>query len=676
MKIDIKVPNGITPRLDPKKKSDFVAQTANNVNLLRGRWDTINTPSTASPSDTWKQLALNPAYDVVECPVFDDQFKRYYYTGHSSGKLRMGGLIDDDNSDGVHDGDNDTDADDSNNDNTTAFERDAELPTPSRITSATATYILNPLSPAITCKWWSPGDGYVTCSYVGVTMTETGCILEYYFPGKVTTISKVCGIDNHKFYLTRNSVTIPSGSPACSKSITGGEKIPLIYGDTTYGELEVTSVSWGINGVYVAGTGVYTLSAGSVKFECDLHYKQGITRDVYYLMTYVNDLGMEGEPTLTDDEEETLASPSPMVTVKPGQAVSLASLSVSSNSTITKKRLYRSVAGTNEDVFMYLDEIANGTTTYYDVKADGELAEVIGEYGNPPDNMSGLVVHPGGFGVAFKGKDVYFSEPYLMHVWPPQYPLTCKSDIVGLSISGNDIIVMTKENPELITGVHPSQLSQSRIPLPQACSAKKSIATMGGSVFYASPDGLVKITASSVELITKGAFTREDWQTLTPSSMICASHDSKIFMFSTGGSYIFDFAEGLSGITTTDETGITALFSDVENDILYMTQSGTGKSWNTSSTAKQITWKSKEFLFPKPVTFNSGRVIADSYPTVNPIHFLVYTDNVLVANITVTSTNAFRLPFINPSRTWAIAVTSYVGIDEITISQSMEETMA
>ena len=56
---------------------------------------------------------------------------------------------------------------------------------------------------------------------------------------------------------------------------------------------------------------------------------------------------------------------------------------------------------------------------------------------------------------------------------------------------------------------------------------------MEGGVVYASPDGLCLAGPSGVNLLTLGAFEREDWQELNPTEAFGGFHEGVYYLFTS-----------------------------------------------------------------------------------------------------------------------------------------------
>ena len=377
---------------------------------------------------------------------------------------------------------------------------------------------------------------------------------------------------------------------------------------------------------------------------CSLNCPRSAVQYQYYVQTTVDALGQESPPSAI----------SAMVEWNIFEKLTIAAT--------TGGRLYRSATGAVDSDFFFLAE--NPGLVYVDSTVDASLAEKMPLIENPPTAMSGLVSMPGGFLAAFNGKDIYFSEPWLPYSWPTRYRLTVDYEVVGLAVQGNDLIVLTKGNPYYISGSHPEIMTQTKLPINQSCVAKSSIAFAERFVCYASPDGLVSLSGGMATIITQDLYTRDQWQALQPTTMIGAVHDRRYIGFANGGSIIVDFMDGQARLTTTDVTA-TALFSDLETDYLYMSDS---RIWRGSSTHLVATWKSKEFQNVQDAIWNSAKVIATSYT--NTV-FKIYSAGTLVWTYTVTSDSAFRVPKLDRSARWSIQIETQDVIHEVAVASCM-----
>jgi hypothetical protein len=646
---------GIMPILDKRKLPQEAAVIANNLNLRSSRLEPLKETAAATLTG-WKAKALEAGVDVALSPVFADQYSRYYWTdgtlplqvtgtfGTRNVKMNAGATI----------------------------AATANSPSESSLSSATATAI----------PWSGAAARNLTVTY-GSLSKGASFILRYdgeFIAGRL--FSKTNSPLNSSGLLTFPGL---SGSPTLPMALSA-TTIPLSSSGSIYAEMKVGQVIVRKTQIWPPGTppaGTWTAVFGwEIEVATEFKYVDE-ERSHYYIMTYVDGTGAEGPPGAVSN----------MVTKKTGDTATLA-LGAAPGGTITAKRIYRTAQGDRldsianymasmyagvagfdapTDNFYFLAEVAAATTSYTDNKKDQDLAEALGVYGNPVDGMKGLVLFPGGFFAAFKGKDVYFSEPFLANVWPVKYVLTTEYDVVGLAVNGNDLVILTKGNPFLVTGYHPAEMRMTKLPFPQSCSSKESIVVGRGSVFYASPDGIASINGMSATLITEQFYSRVEWQALAPTGMKFAIHDDMLVVFHATGGLIYNFGQGMATMTQHSETLVNKALSDIETDKLYLGKTAGNREWEGSATNRTMTWRTRDFLMPFPTTWSAARVVAESYPTTNPIELRIYANQVLVHTHEVLSDISFRLPVLRRERSWFFEIVSTVPIDEFAIATSVRE---
>lgn len=642
MKIGIKTFNGIIPAKDPKLLPDNAALIAKNVNLDGGNLTPLKETSSVETlpdssrktiypyrsggSTTWLSWTLDNI-SVVKSPINQDQYSRIYWTGETDGKLKCKG---------------------------TFGQRDIGFSAP---TSPGTPSVSNLYSPSFACYWNASGQSSVQCTLDKQTKTSTGYSLTFRFPG--ASASGLSTVPDMYW-----SVTITGVGTITVSAL--GSKYAQTDNGTTWAEIELTNLS-GYGELETSGS---SPSISAVWHECtvtvdiNMNYRFQDTNYFYYVMTYVDDLGVEGPPSDISD----------LVVRKADQKVTLSSIPVGTGNA-TKKRLYRSATGSSTTGFYFVDEITNATTSYVDWNRDSDLSEKITVKENPEDDMQGIVMMPGGFALAFKDRTIYASEPYHIHSWPEDYQRTAGSDIVGIIVAGNDALIVTEGIPEMLSGSHPSTLRHSKLAANQSCKSARSLCNIGGNVAFASPDGIVVSSGGSLVVASKQYIQRDQWQSYLPSTMLAEVHDEKIHLFSSNKSMVFSFGEGINTCTTIDETP-AGLFSDPETDNLYMIIDDEIHSYNTSSTVKQLQWKSREFFSERVWAPNCCRLVADNYSaSPNSPILKVYANNVEVASITFTNNQARRLPILRAEKTWSFEVLSYDTVTQVDIATSIQELM-
>ena len=247
----------------------------------------------------------------------------------------------------------------------------------------------------------------------------------------------------------------------------------------------------------------------------------------------------------------------------PGQSVDITGLGLNAGDgtarNITLQRIYRTLTGTSGAAFQFVAELPIATTTYNDSIAGDDLVEVLPstDWYPPPAGLRGLRLMANGVMVAFRGNEVFFSEPYLPHAWPARYRLTVDYPIVALGSYDTTIVVATQGRPFIITGSHPDSMSQRELDLIEPCVSMRSMASMGHGVVYASANGLVYVGAGRASLITQGLVTRQEWAAYQPSTLRACEYRQQYMAFygtsaGNGGGFFISPLSPDGGLITLD----------------------------------------------------------------------------------------------------------------------------
>lgn len=325
-----------------------------------------------------------------------------------------------------------------------------------------------------------------------------------------------------------------------------------------------------------------------------------------YVYTFVTDFGEESEPCPVSSE----------ITVSPGNTVTLSGFQAPpTGRNITKQRIYRSQTGTSGGTTLFfIAERAATSADYVDSIALEAFAEPLpsATWNPPPDDLQGLTAMPNGMMVAFKGKDLYFCEPYRPHAWPESYVLTTDYDIVGLGVYDTTVVVATKGNPYLVGGTSPETMVMQRMELNMPGLNPQGMVDLGYAIAYPSHDGLVVVQGGSANVTTSTLMTRDQWLKLKPETMVCGQFYGRFF-----GSYEYIDTDGSEqkGMIILDLTGsqpfiirsqhhADALFYDVTSGALFMLIGTTIYEWDSKNAINDIyTWRSKVFMLPAPTNF-------------------------------------------------------------------------
>jgi hypothetical protein len=430
--------------------------------------------------------------------------------------------------------------------------------------------------------------------------------------------------------------------------------------------------------------------------------------DVSYVVTFVSAIGEEGPPSaastviqLTDTEEVSITLPTvPSGTYNFGAGALM--------------RIYRSNTGSTNTQFQFAKEVAITATSTTDVKDGDELGEVLPSatwIGPPDDNTStypngpmlGLTTVANGVLAGFAGNRLCFSEPFLPHAWPVGYRITLEEDIVAIGATGNGIVALTEGVPYFVTGTDPSSMTSIKLDIQQSCVNKHSVVDMGGYLLYAGPDGLVAVGGNEARLVTQGLISAKQWNNdFRPSSIRAFRYENTYVAFYTNeGFKTSDTYKGwvydpraqeaaLSTLTSTAET--RGGFEKADDGELYIIQGSKLLKYRGGATKKTMTFKSKTFVTPQPVSFSWVSVDAENYP----VGVKVIADGATIADysisrsgatytqVTTTPTSVSNVTLQEPimrlpatvGKEWEIEVSSSTTVNEVCIAQSIDEVKA
>ena len=289
------------------------------------------------------------------------------------------------------------------------------------------------------------------------------------------------------------------------------------------------------------------------------------------------------------------------------------------NYNLNTLRIYRTVVGAASVGYEFVVEIPITQPSYDDAKTVAQLGEAIPTIGwlPPPATLAGLVGLPGGALAGFVGNTVYFSQPYYPHAWPLAYAITLPvQKIVGLGVSGSDVVVMTDTTPFFIHGGDPGNMYTERVPLMEPCVGKATIAVDEDGVVYASPNGLIGLSSSARGSLTDSLFTYDEWRPLIPGTMHSAVMQGRYF-----GVFPNEVPSRALILSRKDPPALSfmnmpalCLHVDARNGFLFYVDDHDFKVYQLDAddvTPMDYTWRSKRFFIDKAQTFGLMRLDAD-----------------------------------------------------------------
>lgn len=396
------------------------------------------------------------------------------------------------------------------------------------------------------------------------------------------------------------------------------------------------------------------------------------SEDRVYVFTWQTEWGEETEP-----------SPTATVQVAADDSVDLSSIEqppAIAGRSWERINIYRSVAGTTAVQFYFVASITPPTAAYTDTTKSAYVVynAVLDAFSNeaPPDGLQGARVHPSGALVAFLGRKVYFSRPYLPHAWPAVYALSVDDDIIGLEIYGTNIVVVTSTFIYFLYGQLPGAFGLQKFPFPSPGVSYRSLAPAAAGVYYASTDGLVFVNDSGPQLVTAGLIDPDSWAADFFDGDLVAAVYKNIYVAwnrSTAG-FMVDLRYEKPSITQW-ETGsgysVTGMALDEYTGDLFLAIDDEVYLWDDPTTAaREYTWRSGVLVTPKPVNLGALHIrgAAGGSADVDLI-----ADGVTKFSETVAFNQARKLPSGYKATDWSVRVTSSHNIHAIHMAETGAE---
>ena len=346
-------------------------------------------------------------------------------------------------------------------------------------------------------------------------------------------------------------------------------------------------------------------------------------------------------------------------------------------------RTYPSTQGTTEYFLLNSAPVAisGGIAAFADTSDEPVSTTTLtsAEWSLPPAAPSNLTYVGNGFFAIGAGKDIVFSEPYRPHAWP--YRMTLPHGVVGIIAVEGGILVTTQAQTYLVSGAHPSQMSQQLLPVEQAGWSSMAMARIAGAAVFASNDGLVSVYGGQPSMKeSQSLFMRADWRDKYSTARLnlrLHQHDGRLMglidpSYPTNSSaepFLLQLDEAAGSYCRLDvgQSLYNAAVSGTTDQLFVTTATGFAE-FAGSSTNLAYEWLSGERLFPMPVNFACGVVDAVGTGTLQ-----VYGDGVLRGTVAISGRTSFRLAGGQPCHRWSVNVTGSATIREISLAQSFAE---
>jgi hypothetical protein len=408
-----------------------------------------------------------------------------------------------------------------------------------------------------------------------------------------------------------------------------------------------------------------------------------------YTVTFINEYGEESQPGPTTEvvghaDQHYLLTAIPQPPAPAGEA---------DYDTI---RIYRTVSGvTGNTGFYKVVDLAVGTTFYTDefshtvVTGQTQLESTL--WARAPA-LQGLVAMPNGIFAGWVDNNVYFSENWRPHAWPPEYLITTDFPIVGMGVFGNTLVVVTTGNPYAISGVKSNAMSMTKIGQPLPGLSRRSIVSSPEGVYWATESGLAYVGPGGADVVTAGLISREDWQEqYNPSGLRSMYINGQYVASCTLHAWQYGFVFAPTNPTV---NGLSWWSQEVGLENIGV-EPWTGKPWGIGDNNNLYelrvpgedplpwTWVSKEFVYPKPVNFQVFQCFFDD-TTGDTLYLKVkvtlrgsdgaVTNDALVYDQVVTqSGKELRLPSGFKSDVWQLEFTGTCVLQSFVMASSVAE---
>lgn len=412
----------------------------------------------------------------------------------------------------------------------------------------------------------------------------------------------------------------------------------------------------------------------------------------YYIYTFVTAFEEEGPPS----------EPSTGVNTLNGQTVTISGFATPTSQNVNRIRIYRTDTGTSTTEFLFVKEVPITQTSYVDTTLDVNLGErlVSQSWYEPPYNMIGLASHPGGFLVGFVGNQLYVSEAYQPHAFPPEYVKVFDYPIVALGIYGNTIVVATSGFTYLVSGTDPRNLSVDKLPDPYPCVSKRSMSSGDRGVIYVCNSGLVWVGFGGLQVITRDVLTRDEWKKYNPTTIhgvisdghyvgyyLTAEANYPSLVDPVGAGFVFDYTDRATGVDQRDKlttlTGYsTATYASPNSEFFFLARVNRhNQLFEAEAGVGYIPyrWRSKAFVMPYITSFAAAKVITDLFdrgltPTGRTVTFTLFVGKQVKYSRAVTSNEPFRLPrFYRETEPWYVQVEGDGFVMHVELAASVEE---
>jgi hypothetical protein len=184
---------------------------------------------------------------------------------------------------------------------------------------------------------------------------------------------------------------------------------------------------------------------------------------------------------------------------------------------------------------------------------------------------------------------------------------------LGNALISGGMSALTGGDPLVFTGTDPTFLSDAKLDINQPCLSSASVVNIGSAVAYVSPVGIVAAGLGGSDVLTRPLFAASDWLQISPSASSFATRYDNGLLFATDNRmYLMTPSEPLAVLTSVNLTEVTSFYTDYETGELYYARAGELYKWDSGSQKLAYLYRSKEFVFPKPINLGACKVESDA----------------------------------------------------------------
>lgn len=393
--------------------------------------------------------------------------------------------------------------------------------------------------------------------------------------------------------------------------------------------------------------------------DLDTDGSTGDARSLYYVFTWVNDIGWESAPS-----PPTLAP-----AAKPGAILDLGTTEAvpAGNYGVTLIRWYRTqvVAGTDEAEFLFIRQYALGAGGMQDDARDLGEKLATETWLTLPTSAIWLTTCWASFAAALVDNTVRFCEPNYMYAWPIEYEYILAAKPIAQAAFAQRLLVFTEAGAEVFTGVDPSMMDQKPMAMALIAS-QRSLVTGETWCAWAARDGLWYYGTDGYRCLTSAFMKPAQWAALNPTTIagyFCQDGDRPLYIGFYNDGALKGFVIDLSNPTGIYflATGYAAGFWDPLLRALFVLDGTTIKQWDAGAELMTATFRSKTFRQPAVDEAEWVEVLADGASQVK-----VIVDGVTRMDRSI-GTGEFRLPNGTAGREWELEVSTSTGVQGIVV---------